>query len=298
MNTQTKAGFVAILGASNAGKSTLLNELLGQKISIVSRKIQTTRMRIRGILCEDATQVVFVDTPGIFKPERRLDQAMVKAAWDSTEDANHIILVIDAFKGICSDAKSILEKLQATNTKVDIVINKVDKFPKAKLFRLAESFNAYEIVEKIFMVSALTGSGVDDLRNHLLKKMPESQWYYSEEDVTDMPLRLVAAEITREHIYNLIHDELPYQMTVETEKLEHFDNGSIRIQQVLYVVREAHKQIILGKNGGQIKEIGKRSRLELEDMLGQRVHLFLFVKVKENWEEDPDYYKMWGLEYA
>jgi GTP-binding protein Era len=293
----TRCGFVALIGAPNAGKSTLVNQLVGGKISIVSHKVQTTRARIRAITIEGASQVVFVDTPGIFLPKRRLDEAMVQAAWSSAGDADVIVLVVDARRGRDAEVDHILEGTAAVRTPVVLVLNKIDTIERPTLLDLAAELHARGRFDATFMVSALTGDGVADLRADLAGRMPEGPWLYPEDQIADVPLRLLASEVTREKVFNRLHDELPYHSTVETEKWTEGKDGSVRIEQVIYVQRAGQKKIVLGAGGQTIKKIGQDARLELQEFLGRKVHLFLFVKVRERWSEDPERYRQMGLDF-
>lgn len=293
----TRAGFVAIIGAPNAGKSTLLNRLVGSKIAIVTHKVQTTRARIRGIAIEGKAQIVFVDTPGIFKPKRRLDRAMVDAAWGGAQDADQVLLLVDVQKGMTDEVRAILKSLEDSGQKVLLALNKIDGVPHAKLLELTQELNETGLFSDIFMISALTGDGVDDLRRHVAGLMPEGPWLYPEDQIADVPMRSLAAEITREKAYLRLHDELPYALTVETESWEEKKDGSIRIQQVIYVERDSQKKIVLGKGGQSIKTIGQLAREEMQDLLETKVHLFLFVKVRENWGEDRERFGAMGLDF-
>jgi len=293
-----RCGFVGIIGAPNAGKSTLINHLVGAKVSIVSPKVQTTRARVMGIVNKGKTQVVFIDTPGIFAPKRRLDKAMVNAAWQGTKDAEALLLLIDVGKGrINAETVAIIEQLKKTQRQAIAVLNKIDMLKKEKLLALAADINAEGVFSDIYMISALKGDGTVKLLEDLAKKMPEGPWMFEGDQITDMPLRLLAAEITREKIFLQLGDELPYSSTVETEKWEEFDNGSVRISQIIYIMRDSQKAIVLGANGQRIKKIGEAARKELEEILERRVHLSLFVKVREKWVDDPDRYRDWGLDF-
>lgn len=294
---ETRCGFVAIIGAPNAGKSTLLNQLVGSKVAIVTHKVQTTRARIRGIAMEGNTQIVFVDTPGIFKPKRRLDKAMVEAAWGGAGDADVVLLLVDAEYERAEDLERIIEGLKTQNRKAVLVLNKVDTANREKLLKLAARLNETNLFERTFMISALTGSGVDDLRRFLAGEMPFGPWHYPEDQAADVPLRSLAAEVTREKLFLRLHDELPYSLTVETEEWENRKDGSIRIAQVIFLERESQKKIALGKGGQTIKKVGQLAREELEEVLGCRVHLFLFVKVRENWSDDRERYREMGLDF-
>jgi GTP-binding protein Era len=292
-----RCGFIAVLGAPNAGKSTLVNRMVGAKVSIVSPKVQTTRTRVLGIAIHQATQLIFIDTPGIFAPRRRLDRAMVAAAWSGAADADVSLLLIDATAGLSRDSEAIIERMKSESRRAHLVLNKVDKINKPELLALTQTLVDTGIFDEVFMVSALKGQGVDDLMNFLASQMPEGPWHFPEDQVSDMTERLLAAEITREKLYLQLHQELPYATTVETETWEERKDGSVKIEQVIYVVRDSQKSIILGKGGQQIKKIGADSRKELEEILDRRVHLFLFVKVRENWGDDPDRYRDWGLDF-
>ena len=293
----TRAGFVAIIGAPNAGKSTLLNQLVGSKIAIVTHKVQTTRARIRGIALEGSAQIVFVDTPGIFKPKRRLDRAMVDAAWGGAEDADQVLLLIDVQKGVTEEVRAILKSLEDSGRKVVLALNKIDGVPHEKLLKLAQELNETGLFTDVFMISALTGDGVSDLRRHVAALMPEGPWLYPEDQIADVPMRSLAAEITREKAYLRLHDELPYALTVETESWEQKKDGSIRIQQIIYVERDSQKKIVLGKGGQTIKIIGQLAREEMQELLETKVHLFLFVKVREKWGEDRERFGAMGLDF-
>lgn len=293
----TRCGFVAIVGAPNVGKSTLLNRLVGAKVSIVSPKVQTTRSRVLGICLVEDAQVIFIDTPGIFQPKRRLDRAMVAAAWGGASDADESMLVIDAARGIDKDTRAILEKMKEQKRHAICVLNKTDLAKKERLLLLATELDNTGLFSDIFMVSAETGDGVGDLLAHLAKGVPEGPWMYPEDQISDLPMRLLAAEVTREKIYLQLHQELPYAVAVETEGWEEKEDGSARVEQVIYVERDSQKKIVLGKGGSRIKSIGAASRIELEGMLDHRVHLFLFVKVREKWGDDPERYGDWGLDF-
>lgn len=293
----SRCGFVAIIGAPNAGKSTLLNQLVGSKVAIVTHKVQTTRARIRGIAMEGNTQIVFVDTPGIFKPKRRLDRAMVEAAWGGAGDADLIILMVDMESGRDEDLTRIVDGLKSQGRKAILVLNKVDACPREKLLKTAAALNETGIFTETFMISALKGDGVADLKKYIAGLMPPGPWHYPEDQAADVPLRSLAAEVTREKLFLRLHDELPYSLTVETESWEQKKDGSIRIQQVIFVERDSQKKIALGKGGQTIKTVGQLAREELEEMLGARVHLFLFVKVRENWSDDRERYREMGLDF-
>ncbi len=295
---RTRCGFVAILGAPNVGKSTLLNRIVGAKVSIVSPKVQTTRTRVLGIALEGDAQLIFIDTPGIFQPKRRLDRAMVAAAWGGAGDADHVLLLVDAQRGINKDTQAIIDRLkEQEGRKVDLVINKIDLIDKQKLLELTQKLSAEGVFDETFMISAVQGDGVEDLVNYLTAKMPSGPWLFPEDQVSDMPMRLLAAEITREKLYLKLHQELPYATTVETETWEEKDDGSVRIEQTIYVERESQRSIVLGKGGKMIKSIGAESRHDLGEILENKVHLFLFVKVREKWGDDPGRYSAWGLDF-
>jgi GTP-binding protein Era len=292
-----RCGYVALIGAPNAGKSTLLNQLVRAKVSIVTPKVQTTRARVLGIVVEATTQLIFVDTPGIFAPKRRLERAMVAAAWSGAHDADIVVLLIDAARGIDADTRRIIDGLKTAGRRAVLALNKVDIVKPEKLLGLAETLAKDGIFEPIFMISGLTGSGVDDLRDHLVNSLPAGPFLFPEDQLSDMPQRLLAAEATREQVFLQLHDELPYSSTVETESWEQFKNGSVKISQTIYVQRDSQKAIVLGHEGGQIKRIGARARLELERLFGHRVHLFLFVKVREGWTEDRERYDAMRLDW-
>jgi len=295
--TPDRCGFIAVLGAPNAGKSTLVNRVVGTKVSIVSPKVQTTRARVMGIALHERTQLVFIDTPGIFDPKRRLDRAMVAAAWGGAGDADVTLLLVDSVRGIDRDTANIIERMKKEGKRAHLVLNKVDKVKKPELLDLTMKLNAAGVFDEIFMVSALNGDGVEDLVAFLAGQMPQGPWHFPEDQVSDMTERLLAAEITREKLYLQLRQELPYATTVETENWEEYDNGSVKIEQIIFVERDSQKSIILGKNGQQIKTIGADARKDLEEILGRRVHLFLFVKVREKWGDDPDRYRDWGLDF-
>lgn len=297
--TKTRAGFIALIGEPNAGKSTLLNRMVGAKVSIVTHKVQTTRARIRGVAMEGNAQLVFVDTPGIFTPRRNLDRAMVAAAWSGAADADIVVLLIEAHRGITAGVKVILEALneRAGNRPVALAINKIDKVQADKLLVLTKELNELYGFSETFMISAEKGHGVKDLREWVADKMPEGPWLYPEDQIADLPLRMIAAEMTREKLTLRMHQELPYQLTVETEKWEDRKDGSVKIDQLIYVMRDGHKGIVLGHNGESIKAVGKASREELEEFLGRKVHLFLQVKVRPNWLNEAERYSEMGLNF-
>ncbi|WP_271893439.1 GTPase Era [Candidatus Phyllobacterium onerii] len=293
----TRSGFIALIGAPNAGKSTLVNQLVGSKVSIVTHKVQTTRALVRGIVIYEQTQMVLVDTPGIFKPKRRLDRAMVTTAWGGAKDADLILVLIDVEQGIDEEAEAILGSLHEKKRKVILVLNKVDRIEAPKLLELAQKANEMVNFDKTFMISALKGYGCKDLLKYLADNLPEGPWYYPEDQISDMPMRMLAAEITREKLYLRLHNELPYSSHIETESWEEKKDGSVRIQQVIYVERDSQKKIVLGHEGQAIKAIGQAARKELMEILDQKVHLFLFVKVRDNWGNDPERYREMGLEF-
>ncbi|MEM0899722.1 MAG: GTPase Era [Pseudomonadota bacterium] len=296
--TATRAGFVALIGAPNAGKSTLLNRLVGTKLSIVTRKVQTTRAPIRGIAMRGQSQVVFIDTPGIFQPKRRLDRAMVSAAWGGAFDADIVVLLIDAQKGIREDEERILAELDNIKQPKWLVLNKVDAIEPEQLLPLTAELNERVTFDQTFMLSALKGVGCDDLMDALADNLPAGTWFYPEDQLSDIPTRTLAAEITREKLFERLHQELPYSATVETEKWEDQKDGSARIEQVIYVQREGHKKIVLGKNGSTIKSISIAARRDISKLIDRKAHLFLFVKVRENWLDDPERYREMGLEFG
>jgi GTPase len=291
----TSCGFVALIGAPNAGKSTLINWLVGTKVSIVSRKVQTTRSSVRGIALDGKAQIVFVDTPGIFAPKRRLDRAMVAAAWASTGNADAAALLVDVHKGIDAEVEAILSRLPRIAAKKILVLNKIDIVEPPKFLELAARLNGVLPFAQTFMISALRGHGVAKFKQELAALMPPGPWLYPEDQISDMPLRLLAAEITREKLFERLHDELPYSSTVETELWQDMPDGSARIEQTIYVMREGHKKIVIGEGGRTIKAIGTAARKEIIEAAGQRAHLFLFVKVRERWSDDPERYREMGL---
>ncbi|MGF6433890.1 GTPase Era [Bradyrhizobium elkanii] len=293
----TRCGFVALIGAPNVGKSTLVNALVGSKVTIVSRKVQTTRALIRGIVIEGNAQIILVDTPGIFAPRRRLDRAMVSTAWSGAHDADLVCVLLDAKSGLDEEANAILAKLETVAHPKILVLNKVDLVQREKLLALAQAANERIRFEHTFMISALSGDGVADLRQTLAKLVPAGPFLYPEDQMSDAPMRHLAAEITREKIYSHLHQELPYQSTVETDSWTDRKDKSIRIEQTIFVERESQRKIVLGKGGATIKSIGAQARAEIAEIMGVPVHLFLFVKVRENWGDDPDRYKEMGLEF-
>jgi GTP-binding protein Era len=293
----TRCGFVALIGAPNVGKSTLVNALVGSKVTIVSRKVQTTRALIRGIVIENNAQIILVDTPGIFLPKRRLDRAMVSTAWSGAHDADLVCVLLDAKSGIDEEADAILSKLATVRHEKILVLNKIDLVPREKLLALAKAANDRLSFARTFMVSALSGDGVDDLRHTLAEMVPPGPFHYPEDQMSDAPMRHLAAEITREKIFRQLHQELPYQSTVETDSWTERKDKSIRIEQTIFVERESQRKIVLGKGGATIKSIGADSRKEIAEIVGVPVHLFLFVKVRENWGDDPDRYREMGLDF-
>ena len=295
----THAGFVALIGEPNAGKSTLLNRMVGAKVSIVTHKVQTTRARIRGIAMHGSAQIVFVDTPGLFRPRRRLDRAMVAAAWSGATDADIVVLLIEAHRGMTEGVKAILKDLseKARAARVALAINKIDRVKAETLLSLSQEVNAAFPFEKTFMISAEKGYGVDDLKAWLAAELPEDPWFYPEDQIADLPLRMIAAEITREKLTLRLHEELPYQLTVETERWEERPDGSARIDQIVYVARDGHKGIVLGKGGETIKAIGQAARTEITEFLGRPAHLFLQVKVRPNWLDEAERYSEMGLDF-
>ncbi len=295
----TRAGFIALIGEPNAGKSTLLNRMVGAKVSIVTHKVQTTRARIRGVAMEGDSQLVFVDTPGLFKPRRRLDRAMVAAAWGGAADADIVVLMVEAHRGITEGVERILEGLEeiGQGRRIALAINKIDKVPSEKLLALTSDLNARYPFAETFMISAERGYGVDDLRKWLASELPEGPWLYPEDQIADLPLRMIAAEMTREKLTLRLHQELPYQLTVETENWEERKDGSAKIDQVIYVMRDGHKGIVLGKRGETIKAVSQAARAELEEFLDRKIHLFLQVKVRPNWLEESERYSEMGLDF-
>lgn len=293
----TRCGFVALIGAPNAGKSTLINALVGAKVTIVSRKVQTTRALIRGIAVEDKSQLIFVDTPGIFAPKRRLDRAMVTTAWSGAHEADLVGVLVDAQKGLSEDTESILASLDDVKPPKVLILNKVDVVAKEKLLTLTQAANAKARFETTFMISALTGDGVVDLKRWFAARVPPGPWLYPPDQMSDAPLRHLAAEITREKLFERLHQELPYESTVETESWKELRGGDIRIEQTIYVERESQRKIVLGKGGQAIKAIGEAARKEIAKIVEAKVHLFLFVKVREGWGDDPERYRAMGLEF-
>lgn len=293
----TRCGFVTLLGAPNAGKSTLVNTMVGAKVSIVSPKVQTTRSRVRGIVVKDDCEIVLVDTPGIFKPKRRLDRAMVAAAWQEAEYTDLRVLMVDARRGVDDDTRAIVDSLKKNKLAAVLVLNKIDLVKPEKLLELSAQLNDLHDFSETFMLSASTGEGVKEFENRIAAQMPESPFMFPADQVSDLPNRLLAAEITREKLYMNLNQELPYVTTVLTDSWKDLDNGAIRLDQTIYVEREKQRQIVLGKNGAMIKKIGMQARKELEDLFECRVHLFLFVKVREKWGDNPELYRPWGLDF-
>ncbi len=295
----SRAGFVALIGEPNAGKSTLLNHMVGAKVSIVTHKVQTTRARIRGVALKGESQIVFVDTPGLFRPRRRLDRAMVAAAWTGAADADVVVLLIEAHRGLTEGVKKILSGLleKAKGWRIALAINKIDRVEAPDLLKLTEEANTAFPFVKTFMISAERGHGVGDLREWLAQEMPEGPWLYPEDQIADLPMRMIAAEMTREKLTLRLHQELPYQLTVETESWQERDDGSARIDQVIYVSRDGHKGILLGHRGETIKAVSRAAREELAEFLGRKVHLFLQVKVRPNWLEESERYSEMGLDF-
>lgn len=295
----SRCGFIAVIGAPNAGKSTLVNHMVGAKVTIVSHKVQTTRMPVRGIAMAGDSQLVFVDTPGIFSPKRRLDRAMVESAWGGASEADVVALIVDAARGIDEDVSRILDKLGSViNARVVLLLNKIDRVSdKGKLLKLAQELSERVPFERVFMISAHNSNGVDDFRAYLADVVPEGPWHYPEDDISDIPLRLLAAEITRERIYHHLHDELPYAINVETTDWKELRNKSVRIEQTIYVERDSQKSIVLGKGGRTIKQVSSEARKEIQGIVEGPVHLFLFVKVRENWGNDPERYRDIGLSF-
>ncbi|WP_373355864.1 GTPase Era [Pseudoroseicyclus sp. CXY001] len=295
----SRAGFVALIGEPNAGKSTLMNRMVGAKVSIVTHKVQTTRARIRGVALSGEAQIVFVDTPGLFRPRRRLDRAMVAAAWGGAGDADVIVLLIEAHRGLTPGVEAILEKLAevAGPRPVALAVNKIDKVKAEALLALTEKMNALYAFERTFLISAERGHGCEDLKLWLADQLPESPWLYPEDQIADLPLRMIASEMTREKLTLRLHQELPYELTVETESWQERDDGTARIDQVIYVARDGHKGIVLGKGGETIKAVSKAAREELNEFLGRKVHLFLQVKVRPNWLEESERYSEMGLDF-
>lgn len=300
MSVPTRAGFVALIGEPNAGKSTLLNRMVGARVSIVTHKVQTTRARIRGVAIEGPAQIVFVDTPGLFRPRRRLDRAMVAAAWGGAADADVVVLLIEAQRGLTEGVQAILADLRARVGRVPVAlaINKIDRVKAERLLALAQEMNAAFGFAKTFMISAEKGHGCDDLKAWLALEMPEGPWLYPEDQIADLPMRMIAAETTREKLTLRLHQELPYELTVETETWEERPDGSARIDQVIYVARDGHKGIVLGRGGETLKQVGQAARMALEEFMGRRVHLFLTVKVRPGWLDEAERYREMGLDFG
>ena len=296
-NFPTRCGFVTLIGAPNAGKSTITNDFVGSKVSIVSPKAQTTRTMVKGIGVYENTQIIFQDTPGIFKPKRRLDRSMVASAWGGAKDGDILVLVVDAKRGFDNETRTIIDELNKQNREAVLVLNKVDMLSKEKLLPLSAELNAYGHFTETFMVSATTGENMDIFYKYLADNLPLSPWYYPEEQMSDMPLKLLAAEVVREKLFLMLQQEIPYSLTVEPELWQRRDDNSVRAEMTIYVEREGQKKIIVGQGGTMIKKIGEKARHELENMLDCRIHLFLFVKVRENWVNDPARYSDWGLNY-
>ena len=294
----TRCGFIAVIGAPNAGKSTLVNQLIGAKVSIVSPKVQTTRTRVTGILAEDNYQAIFVDTPGIFKgAKRRLEKAMVDVAWRQAAETDRLLLVIDVSKGKLSEHdRTVIEQLAQQKATPMLALNKVDEARHEKMLEIAAVVNEQLDIQETFMVSALTGDGVEDLKNAVVDRLPEGPWLYPEDQISDLPSRMLAAEVTREKLFLQLHQELPYNLTVETEAFEVQKNGDLKVNQVIFVTRDSHKAMVLGKGGSKIKNVGAESRKDLGELFDRKVHLFLFVKVRENWLNDPERYREMGLD--
>ena len=296
-DNSTRAGFAALIGAPNAGKSTLVNRLVGAKVTIVTHKVQTTRARIRGICIHDTAQIILVDTPGIFSPRRRLDRAMVEAAWTGAGEADVVVLLVDAPKGVDEDVERIVGRLERLAAPVFLALNKVDRIEKSKLLELVQKLGTMYAFNEVFMISALNGSGVDDLKTALAARMAPGPWLYPEDELSDAPMRFLASEITREKLYLRLHQELPYVSTVETAEWKKLRGGGVRIEQTIFVERDSQRQIVLGKGGRTIKQISMEARAELKEILETDVHLFLFVKVRDNWGEDPERYREMGLDF-
>lgn len=298
--TETRAGFVALIGEPNAGKSTLLNRMVGAKVSIVTHKVQTTRARIRGVAIEGDAQIVFVDTPGLFRPRRRLDRAMVAAAWNGAADADVVVLLIEAHRGVTEGVEAIVEGLdeRTKGRKVVLAVNKIDRVEAPVLLALTREMNERFNFAETFMISADKGHGVEDLKKWLANELPKGPWLYPEDQIADLPMRMIAAELTREKLTLRLHQELPYQLTVETEGWEERKDGSVKIDQIIYVVRDGHKGILLGKKGETIKSVSVAARAEMIEFLGRNVHLFLKIKVRPNWLDEAERYSEMGLNFS
>ncbi|AQX27784.1 MULTISPECIES: GTPase Era [unclassified Bartonella] len=294
---KTRSGFVALIGVPNAGKSTLVNQLVGTKVSIVTHKVQTTRTLVRGIVIYDKTQIILIDTPGVFRPHKRLERAMVFAAWNGAKNADILLVLIDVQSALSDEVYAMLDILKSVEKDKILVLNKIDTVAKSSLLELTAKVNEQVNFLQTFMISALNGSGCNDLLHYISTLMQEGPWYYPEDQISDMPMRQLSAEITREKLFLRLHQELPYSSTVETEKWEECANGSVKISQVIYVERDNQKKIVLGAKGGTIKAIGQAARKELMDIMGQKVHLFLFVKVRNNWDSNPERYREMGLDF-
>ncbi len=295
--THTNCGFVAVIGAPNAGKSTLINALVGSKVTIVSPKVQTTRNRILGVALQGEAQIILIDTPGIFSsPKRRLEKAMVRHAWDNLSDADGTMIIVDVSRKNFEETDLILERLHSTEKTAVLVLNKIDLIPRDQLLALAERFSR-PFIDRVFMISALKGDGIQDIKTYWAKTLPEGPWLFPEDQLSDLPLRLLSAEITREELFLRLHDELPYSLWVETDTWEEFKDGSVKISQCIYVQRESQRPIVLGKGGRQIKAIGEAARKQLITVLERPVHLFLHVKVKPDWINDPRLYASIGLPF-
>lgn len=293
----TRAGFVALIGATNAGKSTLINRLVGAKVAIVSHKVQTTRSTVRGIVMAGSSQIIFVDTPGIFRPRRRLDRAMVETAWGGARDADIVALLVDAARGLGEEERETISKLASIRQPKILILNKVDLIRPEELLALTKQANDLLEFDRTFMISALSGDRVDDVVAYLAGKLPEGPWLYPEDEISDLPLRHLSAEITREKVFERLHQELPYQTTVETEAWQDQPDGSVRIEQTIYVTRDSQKKIVIGAKGATIKAISMAARKEISALAETPVHLFLFVKVRENWADDPERYRAMGIEF-
>ncbi len=292
-----KCGFVAVIGPPNAGKSTLSNALVGQKVAIVTQKAQTTRMRLRAVVMHQQSQIILVDTPGIFEAKQRFDRAMVKEAWLGVNDADQVLVVLDAARAETPEVDLMLEGLSRSEKKISLVLNKIDTVPHESLLALVQKLNDRVNFADTFLISALKGHGLDQLREQLADNMPEGPWLYPEDQAADIPSLLLASEVLREKLFLRLHEELPYSLTVETDKWEVKEDDSVRIEQTVYVRRDGQKAIVLGKGGQTMKDIGSDARRELEEMFERRIHLFVFVKVRKNWKEDPERYRMLGLDY-
>jgi GTP-binding protein Era len=297
MDEERRAGFVALIGAPNAGKSTLLNSLVGAKVSIVTHKVQTTRVPVRGIAMAGPAQIVFVDTPGIFAPKRRLDRAMVGSAWQGATDADLVALLIDAQRGLDDENRTIIAKLKEVRQPKILILNKIDLVPRDSLLALTAAANELVVFERTFMISATNGDGVSDIRDYFAAAMPKGPWLYPEDEISDVPMRLMAAEITREKLFLRLHEELPYQSTVETDSWQELKDGSVRIEQTIFVERDGQKKIVLGQGGKMVKSISMDARKEISSEIEKKVHLFLHVKVREGWGDDPERYRGMGLEF-